>query len=87
MNKHITVYYKNFIKKMHFDALYYKSKFLWDTHPADHEINRLICDINLGTEKRELKAYPSLSLRVACSVVVSNCNASYWHVLAFNSCF
>lgn len=67
--------------------LYYKSKFLWDTHPADHEINRLICDINLGTEKRGLKAYPSLSLRVACSVVVSNCNASYWHVLAFNSCF
>ena len=44
-----------------------------------------ICDINSGTEKRGLKAYPSPSLRVA-SVIVSNCNASYWHVLAFNSC-
>ena len=34
------------------DFFFKKSKFLWDTHPADHEINRLICDINSGTEKK-----------------------------------
>ena len=40
---------------------------------------------NLGTEKRDfMHAYPFFWV---ASVVASNCNASYWHVLSFNSCF
>ena len=43
-------------------------------------------DITSGTEKRYFFGCLNPFLRVA-SVAASNCNASYWHFLPFNSCF
>ena len=91
-------YYKNFFeKKLRFKQNEIFPEFFWcliffgTLNSADHEIDRLICDVMTKEFKKwklELRACLSLSWGRQCnSAVAYNFNASYWHALPFNSCF
>ena len=89
-------HYKNFFeKKKRFYQNEIFSEFFWcltsfgTLNSADHEIDRLICDVTTKEFKKwklELCVCLSLSWGRQCWQCCCNFDASYWHALPFNSC-